>query len=381
MSTSFNRILILDSDQQTARRLVRALNRIGTFTVSVKPTLKEACLHVMQSAQDLAFIPVSEGPKIIRSLRAVQPDLRLVLMTPEAEVQMPTTYAGSVQGVLINSLMDVELPMLLEKVLDQPLFIPGTTAHTKREMEELDTAVLIATLNQAHLGRLIQSVVFAHETNLLAYWGELHEREAANVAFRAAREWGESHQSRVRFIHLPARAGDLLLYTHNILNDYFLTLVAVPETPLGELRTEAGRLVTSLKKVVLGKTAPLTLPETDVTVDGRQSYAIVWRPVSPLPNSLFIPLRRALERLAQANACVLTHTLIQSELVHLVVNCPPGRDSTWAAYLFKNGSEQTIQQQYGVAASLWETGFYANAATDPLSDTELRIFLERDKVS
>jgi len=379
MSTSFNRILILDADQNTANHLIRTLNRIGTFTISVKPNLKEACLHVMQSPQDLAFIPVSEGPKIIRSLRAVQPDLRLVLVTPKAEVEMPTTYAGSVQGVLISSLMDVELPMVLEKVFDEPLLIRNTAPHHKQKVEMLDTAVLIATLNQAHLGRLIQAVVFSHETNLLAYWGELQEREAANVAFYGSREWGKGHQSRVRFIHLPARAGDLLLYSHHVLDNFFITVVAVPETPLGELRTEAGRLVISLQKLVLGRTAPLKLPETDLTVDGRQSYAIVWRPVSPLPNSLFIPLRRALERLAQANACVLTHTLVQSELVHLVVNCPPGRDSTWAAYLFKNGSEQTIQQQYGVAANLWEKGFYANASADPLSNIELQIFLEHDE--
>ena len=179
---------------------------------------------------------------------------------------------------------------------------------------------------------------------------------------------------------MPARAGDLLLYTHHVMEDYYLTLVALPETPLGELRTEAVRMVVSLKKIVLGRTAPLKLPEADLTVDGRPSYSLVWRPVSALPNSLFIPLRRALERLAQANACILTHILVESEFVHVVANCPPGRDSTWAAYLFKNGSEQTIQQQYGVAASLWETGFYAIAATDPLKETELHIFLERDKL-
>lgn len=381
MLPSINRILILEPDIDVAARLTRTLNRIGAFTVAVQPTLKETCLYLMQTPQDLAFIPVTEGSKIVRSLRAVQSDIRLVIMTPEAEVEIPKTYAGSVQGVLIKSLMDVELPMILENVFNQPfLTTNATAARVKKETAGFDTAVLIATLNQAHLGRLIQSVVFARETHMLAYWGELKDREAAAVAVYAAREWGGRHQSRVQFIQLPARAGDFLLYTHHVLNGYYLTLVAMPETPLGELRIEAGRMIASLKKVVLGKTVPLKLPETTAD-DGRPSFVIVWRPVSPLPNSLFIPLRRALERLAQANACVLTHVRVQAEFVHVVVNCPPGKDSTWAAYLFKNGSEQTIQQQYGVAASLWETGFYANKAVDPLTDTELQIFLEHNKLS
>ncbi len=381
MATSINSVLILESDRHFATRLMRGLERAGVFTVVIKPTVKEACLHLMQTPQDLAFIPVSEGAKIVRSLRAVQPDLRLILMTPEADVQMPKTYAGRVQGVLIKALMDVELPTILEDVFEQPLLVRGSRkTQIERDMDGLDTAVLIATLNQAHLGRLIQSVVFSRDTNMLVYWGELKEREAASVAVYSARNWGTGHKTRVQFVHLPARAGDFLLYTHHVMEDFYLTLVALPETPLGELRTEAVRMVVSLKKIVLGRTAPLKLPEADLNVDGRTSYGLVWRPVSPLPNSLFIPLRRALERLARANACVLTHIVVEPEYVHVVVNCPPGRDSTWAAYLFKNGSEQTIQKQFGVGASLWEIGFYAIEASDPLSATELHIFLEHDQL-
>ena len=113
--------------------------------------------------------------------------------------------------------------------------------------------------------------------------------------------------------------------------------------------------------------------------NGRQkSYAIVWRPIRPIPKSLHIPLRRAIERLATANACTLGFTSVHEKLIHLVVTCPPGRDSTWAAYLFKNGSEDTIQKEYGVTATLWDTGFYAVESSEPLSEAELNLFLERE---
>ncbi len=370
-------ILILEPDSQWAKRLQHTLNGIGSFSISHVPTIKEACLNLMQQPQDLAFIPIVEGAKIMRSLRVVQPDLRLVLMTPDAEYELPETYSGSVQAVLIKSLMDVELPAILENASDHPLLIPGERSkETQKEIDALDTAVLIATLNQAQLGRLVQAVVFARGKKMLAYWGELRENEAAMVAIFAGKDWKNGGQkSRVQFMHLPARAGDMLLYSHQVMADFYLTLVALPETPLNELRSRAARMAVSLKKLVLGRTAPLTLPNIDG--NGRSSYAIVWRPVKPLPISLHIPLRRAMERLAAANACMLTHIRVQAEMVHLVVNTSQGRDGTWAAFLFKNGSEQTIQQQYGVAASLWETGFYATESADPLSEAELNLFFER----
>ncbi len=377
MTGSIKNILILESNSQWAERLRQTLAGIGSFSISHVPTIKEACLNLMQQPQDLAFIPIVEGAKIMRSLHAVQPDLRLVLMTPQAEYELPDEYAGSVQAVLIKPLMDVELPAILENASDHPMFVSGVaTKETQEEIDALDTAVLIATLNQARLGRLIRAVVFARGNKMLAYWGELQEKEAAMVAIFAGKDWQNGGQkSRVQFMHLPAKAGDMLLYSHQVMADYYLTLVALPETPLNELRSQAARMVVSLKKVVLGRTAPLSMPKIDA--NGRSSYAIVWRPVQPLPTSLHIPLRRAVERLAAANACMLTHIRVQAEMVHLVVNCPLGREGNWAAYLFKNGSEQTIQQQYGVAATLWETGFYATQSADPLSDAELNLFFER----
>ncbi|MCZ7670100.1 MAG: transposase [Chloroflexi bacterium] len=89
-------------------------------------------------------------------------------------------------------------------------------------------------------------------------------------------------------------------------------------------------------------------------------------------------MRRALERLAATNGCGLQQVSVQPEPIHLVVTCPPGRDSAWAAYLFKNGSEEIIQQEFNVTANLWETGYYATESEEPLTETELNLFLERD---
>lgn len=373
-------ILILEPDVTFAARLEEALRRSGAFVVTTVATVKEACLRLVRERQEIVFMTVTESAQVIRALRVFQPDLRLVLMTPTAETQVPAVYLGQVQGVLIKSLVDVELPMVMAAALNQP-FLPSGPAPVRKAPAAVlppATDAILAILQQAKLGRLVQSVVFSQEAQLLAHWGELTPTEAATVALHVVEAWDRAaHPVRVQFVHLPARAGDLLLYSCSVAKDYLLTLVALPETPLNELRSRSDKILAPLIKIVKGSTDPLPRLQTG-PLNGRTSYAIVWRPVRPLPLFLHIPLRRALERLAAANACVLTHTLVRPELVHLVATCPPGRDSAWAAYLFKNGSEQIIQQQFGAAATLWDKGFYAVESADPLGAAELNIFLEHD---
>ena len=379
MQSEIKHILVLEPDRTFALRLVRALNRIGSFTVSMVPTLKEACLQLVQNDQDLAFIPVEEGAKIIRSLRAVQPNLRLILVMPSGDEEIPVTYSGNVQGVLIKSLVDVELETLVENVARQPMVQMGQdTAVTQDAVRSLDTTTLIATLQEARLGRLLQTIVFARGAKLLAYWGELKESEAANVAVHVGEGWADNLlPSRLQFIHLPARAGALQLFTYRVAEDFLVTMVALPEAPLTEVRQQARRMAKKLKAVVEGR----VLAQTGLLGNGlgagkRPSFVIVWRPEELLPRHLHIPLRRAISRLSVANACVLTHVQVQADLVQLVVTVPPGRDDAWAAYLFKNGSEQTIRQAFEVSGNLWETGFYAAESTEPLTEAELRLFLD-----
>jgi hypothetical protein len=379
MRSEIKHILVLEPDRAFALRLLHALSRIGTYSVSLTPTLKDACLQLVQNDQDLAFIPVVEGAKIIRSLRAVQPGLRLILVMSSGDEEIPVTYSGNVQGVLIKSLVDVELETLVENVARQPMVpLRRDTAVTQDAIRSLDTATLIATLQEARLGRLLQTIVFTRSNKLLAYWGELNENEAATVAAHIGEGWvGNQLPSRLQFVHLPARAGDLLLFTHKVADDFLVTLVALPEAPLTEVREQARRMAKKLKAVVEGR----ILTHTGLLGNGfgmgqRPSYVIVWRPELLLPGQLHIPLRRAITRLSVANACVLTHVQVQADLVQLVVTVPPGRDAAWAAYLFKNGSEQTIHQEFELSGNLWETGFYATESTGPLTETELNLFLD-----
>ncbi len=386
MSKMAQDILILEPDKEFADRLVYALHQIGSFSISVVPTLKEACLHLVQSPKDLAFVPIHEGAKITRSLRAIQPDLRLILITPTADVEIPVTYSGRVQGVLIKPLLEVDLTVMMQEALAQPFYVrEAAEVEPVRAGKMLDTAVLVSTLHQVELSHFVKGAIFAREHKLLAYWGDLNERECATVALHVGKGWSETASlERLQFLHLPARAGDLLLYTCQTPPHFLLTLVALPETPVAELRRYAATLAARLADVAEGRASSVgqtfQFAAREENVHGRVTYAIVWRPLEPMADALMEPLRQALLRLAGANGCVLNHVAIQPDLIHILVTCPPGRDANWVATLFKSGSEQTIQQEYGVVVSLWETGFYATEATRPLTQAELDLFLEHSPV-
>jgi hypothetical protein len=280
--------------------------------------------------------------------------------------------------------MDTDLPVVLKSAARQPMVIEENGVPQTGQLPDLETAVILSALQQTPLGKLVQTVIFAQKTNLLAHWGELNITQAATVALIAGEKWrAEPNSTIIQFIHLAARAGDLLLYSCAVADTFLLTLVALPETPIRELRQQAKTVAANLEQVLQGKTLQDVRAETAAAASNGQhsAYAIVWRPIRPIPKSLHIPLRRAIERLATANACTLSFTSVHEKLIHLVVTCPPGRDSTWAAYLFKNGSEDTIQREYGVAASLWDTGFYAVESSEPLPEAELNLFLEREHIS
>lgn len=378
------RILIVDADETFARHLTNGLSKLDAFIISVAATLQEASNVLSRDVQDLAFIPVAKDARAVHTLRALQPGLRLILTKPTTQYKVPDAFSGKVQGVLIKPLLEIDLETVLQSALTQPVLMEASRFNNNRlpayaEMEPLlDTAVIISMLQQANLGRLVHTAVFSRGRTLLAFWGELDEAEAATIALQAGRDWEDVPNTvQIQFSPLPPRFEELMLYTRIVTENYLLTLVALPETPLREVRLRINRLSISLSEVLQDRISSRT---SQIAIDTgllgkRKSYAIVWRPVRPLPRSLHIPLRRALERIAIVNACVITHISVQAELIHLVVLCPPARDSGWAAYLFKNGSEATIQQEFGVDVRLWETGFYTSESTDPLTEAELSIFL------
>ena len=94
------RILILDQDRQSSTQIYETLTKEGEHEVVTTEGLREACLIVSQQPQDIAFISLEGAENIIQSLRGLQPDLRIILVTDKNGRVIPAPIRNQVQGIL-----------------------------------------------------------------------------------------------------------------------------------------------------------------------------------------------------------------------------------------------------------------------------------------
>lgn len=364
------RVLIIDEDKQFITNLWAALRQLGDYKITTARTLNEACLALIQETQDLAFLPMSEDDRPIRSLLVLQSDLHIVLSTPNAtQSTLNDKISSKIKGILPKDRLETALPGILAIIFDQtPPAIESPTAH--------------AAIHTGALGPRVQAALLLQENKLITHWGKLGKSEATLIAQNIAQGWTETDKtSQVQFLRLPEHGHVLLLYTRVIAphqsdhqaKNYLLTLVAAPEVSLSWLRTRADRLVGNLGNVVY--TTAVSPPKAPHST--TPSFAVAWQPQEPIPQTELGSIKQILERIAITNACALTYINIQPQLVHIVISCPPGRSSGWTVHTLKSGSEEILQQEYQRTRPLWDVGHYARESTEPLTLAELNIFLRQ----
>lgn len=377
-----NKIIIVEPDTEFATRLAAALEK-GQYQATIVRNVRDACLILVQQHQDLAFVPAQSDDGLFRALLILQPDLPLVGIVPTPQTPLPQAQRARLKTLLSKTRFEVELPLVLEAILQKPVssMFLETDQGSTQVVSLVDIGRVMGLLQQMTADTGI-TALFTQHRSVLAFAGELSNEQATLIAARCQQTWQpELLTAQMQFYRLPGRVGELLLYTRPIGKDNALVLVASPTTPLGMVRMQADALQPQLLEMtgieVTVAAAPYTpaLPSPQ-PARTNHAYAILWRAREPLPDFLHIPLRRALERLAKANACMLTHFDVTEQYVHLVVNCPPGRNGTWAAHLFKNGSERELQTQFQVRTTFWTTGHYATESPDPLPVAELDLFMQ-----
>lgn len=357
-------VLLIHNNSDDLGYWQEAMSQVGDFAVTAVTTLTEACLHLVQHHYDLAFIPHAQDGQAIRLLHTLQEDIAVMMIT-DAPQTLPPSLLNQLQGVLVRPSSPSGWITAVQNVFSPPPD-PDFDAHALQKI-----------LAAAQLDWYVQTAVLSYRSHLITHWGKLNESEAHTVAQHIGGEWGHSAQTtRLQTIRWPNR-GSFLLYTSATAiqetaptpNGPFLTLVANINTPLGLLRQERDRLT----RLLSGE----SVSEPSLAA-GKNSYAILWRAVRPLPDLMQVPLRRALERIANQNGCQLSYIAIFPEVVHLVIACPSGRDGRWVAELLQSGSQESIQQAYGVSTKLWQTGYYVAPALVPFSDEQLQALRQKE---
>ncbi len=366
------RVLVVESDESVANRLLVVLKAAGIGAISLVPTVREACLVLTQQTQELALIPLVEAHKQARSLRAIQPDLRLVLLAETEEAVLAAGDAAIFQGLVHKPCLEKNLPAALAEAWQRP--VPETLRPAQPDFE--------AFCRQAALGRQTLLAVVSQGARVLACCGELGTEMAQMVALRADKSWSEEERTAlIQFARLADMYDTFLLYTRPVLDSYLLTVGAPWQTPVAEVRRQADELAELLVRVAGRRLSrkprrrdSAATPAGEGSQSQGRSYAIAWQPVKPLPAALQTTIREDLARLAGEHGCGLSYLAVQPEFVHLVVACPPGRNAAWAVVRLKEGTEKAIQAKYATPAVIWTKGYYAKESSEPLTEAELNLF-------
>lgn len=379
------RVLILDKDQPFITRLYEKLTAEGHI-VSFTDTVREACLMISEDLQDFVFIGEEGAAAVIQSLRTLQSDLRIILIMEKSGQIVPEDIRRQVQGVLprnqvalVNDVISVATAQAVS-----PAILPNETPNAR----PVNGAVITATLQQALQDPQILAAICIDEESVIALAGTLNDEQAEHIAGQVWQNWQDQSAglAQVSFVSVPGRVSEILLFAQLIDPQHLIIIAAQPDTTITPLRRTAKLLVEEVATliapgVVRIKNRPEPINLTDINGGEKiNSYALVWRSIAPIPDVLQIPIRRALARIAQANACLLNFQDVQSTHIHLVVTCPPGRDSSWLAHRFKQGTAEEIQAQFGIKANLWQPGYVAIPSTDPLEPQDLDLFLSRPTI-
>ena len=201
------------------------------------------------------------------------------------------------------------------------------------------------------------------------------------IASRLAHTFQPDSSSQVQFLQASLPANELILYSCRLEADLLLTVAAMTETSVIVMRQQAEQIVRAYLDAQIEEKPAASGVLVHRPVNGTRAscYAIIWQPEHALPKALHTALQQILNQLAETNGCKLHHLAIQADYIQILVACPPGRNSAWAAHLFKSGSEQSLQKRYHTETALWRPGYYASETKSPLPEEQLKRIFQRNR--
>lgn len=394
------RILVIEPDEKYAQRLLTVLKAANLYTISMVKTMREAALLLAQQSHDLALAPLADGENLVKSLRAVQADLRIVLTTTAAgQQQLP----AGVQGSLLMPLLEVDLPALVGDALTQELKASAPAARSSGV--SLDLTPIKEILQQNHWPEPMQAAVLSYGSKRLVSWGVLSKPELSALVSEVDHHWRsqprQPQETQILFWSREAdSANSFVVYTRPTIYGLLLTIVAVSQLTITELRLQADGVAAKLNGLALPPAAPETpiiaepltpsppplRPKNGATTaappaptGSGKTYAAIWRAAQPLAAAVLPRLEAILQEISQENGCLIKNKLLQADLVHLVVTCPPGRSSAWTTHLLKQQSETRLKEEFELEGSVWSKGYYASETNALLSESEIQLFLEKEQ--
>ena len=261
-------LLLITADANFGQILLYGLEQAGYQAFIVKGK-GEAVVRADDKNCDLAFLDMDLGirtvPDIGAALRALRPDIRLVVFSRDAE-------PPPMQEIHPWTLMPKPyyLPDVLNMLKDNsaPSYRPmqsNSQSSNSREIQTSSPALpWLQDVSKAaqHLTRLTlessaQAALITRGEHLWAYAGQLSQNAANELAVTVTRHWdGQKGSDLLRFVRLEATRAEHMLYATRIADDVVLALVFDAETPFSTIRSQASQLADSLSITPVEEEAP-----------------------------------------------------------------------------------------------------------------------------
>ena len=374
------RVLVLEPNSALADRLYNSLMAMVQMDVVVKSTAGSAYRALAKREYDLAIIPERDSQKPTDSLKAIQPNLAIVVTATSADDVRVEKLKKQYDGVLRAELIESEMPFVLAKIW-WPNVRPGvvTRIGPTRGRKPSDSQ-LQALCNSLETLDGLQQVILTRAGEIVICGGS-DETTAKIVAEQIRQSWDdEPRTAQIKILPFTGQAEPVMWYTIPTTS-YLLTVAAQPDAPVYRVRRQASQLARLLDTNYGSQDSPenhLTdrLDQEEASDNLGSAYHLVWWPVVPMPHYVRQIVSGYIRELAQANACVIHKLNVTSRGLHIFVTCPPNRMSCWAADLFKTGVQDEIRDRFGFSIKLWQKGYFVADADQPPTESELKFVLD-----
>jgi hypothetical protein len=345
--------------------------------------MREACVALARQKHDLALVPLANAKHQMHAFRALQPNLPIVTTTDLDDARYPVGYEDKFQGMLKIAELETTLPIILDKTWSEYDRRSDTAQAWTPSVPMVPSDKLQEICRELDLDGDVEHVIFSRSDQVVANCGKIEISYVEAITKLVESSWqGSSSTILIQYEKVGRLGKPVLLYTRPAAGQ-LLTLVAEINSSVGRLRKISARILHRMFVDNNVRTPILSEERRQRFLHGegfsrmrRLTYAIAWRPIEPLKPPMQLTVRQIIQELAEEYGCLLTHLLVESDLVHMVVDCPPGRGSGWVAFTFKDGVEKSIKAQFGVETSLWLKGYFATESHQPLPRAILDLFLK-----
>lgn len=373
-----NLVLILEPDPAIAAHLEKTLKLHGRYQPHKAESLRAACHMLAERRYGLAIIPAVEANHRAHSMRALQPDLPIVLTLSKKD-DSQSVDLRQYQGHLSLDNLEEEMPAILiqarwekdQRIHNSSNSWLGDDTFSRKGLKDL------CRLIQLHGS--VQQVILSKGLDFVAGGWVEDDKRAVDVVKRVNETWdGDVRSSQLQYYQIGDEDTVSLLYTR-LVGGYLLTLVTSHDVSLPVIRSQSDRLTAEITRKSIDERSTDQMEHrvpSSVTIDGdkaRISYALVIWPIEPLPRSLQRLVTKTIEQIARETNSDLKNLMVQEDRLQILVELPADRPSSWFAKKVKDGVKRKVQNKFGVSIELWASGFYASQADSPLSDTELSL--------